>query len=44
MIQILNSENKQVIAVKIAGDISKKDIQKIHPLIHNIRNKGMKVR
>lgn len=44
MIQILNSENKQVIAVKIAGDISKKDIQKIHPLIHNVRNKGMKVR
>ena len=44
MIQILNSENEQVIAVKIKGDISKKDVQKIHPIIHNITNKGMKVR
>ena len=44
MIQILDSEKEQVIAVKIEGNISKKDIQKIHPLIHNITNKGMKVR
>lgn len=44
MIQIINSENEQVIAAKITGDISKKDVQKIHPLIHNIVNNRMKVR
>lgn len=44
MIQILNSEKEQVIAVKIEGNISKKDIQKIHPLIHNITSKGLKIR
>ncbi|AVR46559.1 STAS/SEC14 domain-containing protein [Christiangramia fulva] len=44
MIQILNSGNEQVIAVKITGTINEKDVQKIHPLIHNIRNKGLKVR
>jgi len=44
MIQIINSKNEQVIAIKIRDDINKKDVQKIHPLIHNITNKGMKVR
>ena len=34
MIQILNSENEQVVAVKIKGDIGKKDVEKIHALIH----------
>ena len=43
MIQILNIENENVIATKITGKITKKDIEKIHPLIHNIIEKGHKV-
>ncbi|BAO56109.1 SpoIIAA family protein [Nonlabens marinus] len=43
MIQILNSDKENVIAARITGTISKKDVEKIHPLIHNIVEKGKQV-
>jgi len=43
MVQIINSEKENLIAAKISGKISKNDVEKIHPLIHNIINKGQKV-
>lgn len=43
MIQLLNMEKENVIAAKINGKITKGDIEKIHPLIHNIIQKGHKI-
>lgn len=43
MIQILNTEKDNLISAKISGKISKNDVEKIHPLIHNIIEKGKKV-
>ncbi|HEA21967.1 hypothetical protein LCGC14_0450330 [marine sediment metagenome] len=43
MIQILNIEKENLIATKINGKITKRDIEKLHPLIHNIVEKGNKV-
>lgn len=43
MIQIINTEKDNLISAKISGKISKNDVEKIHPLIHNIIEKGKKV-
>ena len=43
MIQIINTEKDNLISAKISGEISKNDVEKIHPLIHNIIEKGKKV-
>ena len=43
MIQVLDIEKENLIAAKVNGKITKKDIEKIHPLIHNIIRKGHKV-
>ncbi|WP_298350555.1 STAS/SEC14 domain-containing protein [uncultured Dokdonia sp.] len=43
MIRILNTEKDNLISAKISGKISKNDVEKIHPLIHNIIEKGKKV-
>lgn len=43
MIYILNSEKDNLIAAKISGKISKEEVQKLHPLIHKIKDKNKKV-
>lgn len=43
MIQLLNTKKENLIAAKINGKITKSDIQKIHPIIHNIIEKGHRV-
>ena len=44
MLQIIELTNDNVIASKASGKLRKEDIEKIHPLIHAILDKGMKVR
>ncbi|WP_047420379.1 STAS/SEC14 domain-containing protein [Cellulophaga sp. Hel_I_12] len=44
MLQIIELTNDNVIASKAYGKLRKEDIEKIHPLIHAILDKGMKVR
>ena len=43
MIQVLDIEKENLIAAKVNGKITKKDIEKIHPLIHNIIGKYHKL-
>lgn len=43
MIQLLNTKKENLISAKISGKISKNDLEKMHPLIHNIINKEKKV-
>jgi len=43
MIQILEITKDNLIAAKLEDKISKKDVEKIHPLIHNIVEKGKRV-
>lgn len=43
MIKIKNTKRENLISAKISGKISKADVEKIHPLIHNIIQKGKKV-
>lgn len=43
MIQIFNSEKDNLIAAKVSGEISKEEVQKIHPLIHEVNDKNKKV-
>ena len=43
MIQIINTGKDNLISAKISGKILKNDVEKIHPLIHNIIKKGKKV-
>ena len=43
MIQFIETKKENLIAAKINGKISKTDVEKIHPLIHNIIEKGKKV-
>lgn len=42
MIHILETQKDALIAVKLEGKISKSDVEKIHPLIHKIIEKGKK--
>jgi hypothetical protein len=42
MLQIISSDKENVIAARITKKVSKNDVEKIHPLIHNIVDKGMK--
>lgn len=44
MLQIIELQGKNIVATKASGKLNKKDIEKIHPLIHAILDKGMKVR
>ena len=44
MLQILELTNKNLIATEASGKLTAKDIEKIHPLIHAILDRGMKVR
>lgn len=43
MIHLLNSEKENLIAAKVSGEISKEEVQKLHPLIHEIIDKNKKV-
>lgn len=43
MVQILHSEKDNLISVKLTGKISENDVEKIHPIIHRIIEKGKKV-
>ncbi|WP_026914591.1 STAS/SEC14 domain-containing protein [Christiangramia portivictoriae] len=43
MIQLLNSEKDNLISAKISGKISRDEVEKLHPLIHDIIKKGKKV-
>ncbi|WP_124979861.1 SpoIIAA family protein [Nonlabens xiamenensis] len=43
MIQIINLDKENVIAARISDKVSKNDVEKIHPLIHDIIDKVMKV-
>lgn len=43
MIQINKPEKDNLISATISGKISKSDVDKIHPLIHKIIEKGNKV-
>jgi hypothetical protein len=42
MIQLLDSDKENLIAAKISGKISKEEVEKIHPLIHEIIDKNKK--
>ena len=42
MIHFLNAEKDKQIAAKISGKITKEEVQKVHPLIHEIINKNKK--
>lgn len=44
MLQIIELQEKNIIATKASDKLRKEDIEKIHPLIHAILDKGMKVR
>ena len=44
MLTILEFTKNNVIATKAKENLTEADIQKIHPLIHNIMNRGQKVR
>ena len=41
--QIMETKEENLIAAKISGKISKKDVERFHPLIHNTIEKGQKV-
>ena len=43
MIEILNLEQKNLIAAKISGRLTTQDVKKIHPLIHSVLDNGSKV-
>ena len=43
MIQLINSKNENLIAVKLEGKISKEDVEQVHPLIHKILKTNNKV-
>ena len=44
MLQIIELTKNNLIATKASGKLRKEDIEKIHPLIHAILDRGMKVR
>lgn len=44
MLQILEFTENNIIATKAEDNLAETDIQKIHPLIHNIINRGEDVR
>ncbi|MEQ9438440.1 MAG: STAS/SEC14 domain-containing protein [Cyclobacteriaceae bacterium] len=44
MLQILGFTKDNIIATQAEGSLNEQDVQKIHPLIHNIINRGLKVR
>ena len=44
MLQIIELKEKNIVATKASGKLRNEDIEKIHPLIHAILDKGMKVR
>lgn len=43
MIQFLNSEKDNLIAAKVSDKVSREDVEKVHPLIHEILKKHEKV-
>ena len=44
MLQITDIKRDNVIATIASGKLQQQDIEKIHPLIHIILDRGMKVR
>lgn len=44
MLQVLGFTKDNIIATKANGNLSEQDVRKIHPLIHNIIDRGQKVR
>jgi hypothetical protein len=43
VIELLDFEQKYLVAAKISGKLNEQDIKKIHPLIHDILECGRKV-
>ena len=43
MLQKINLEQENLIAAKISGKLTEQDMRKLHPLFHNIIEKGHKV-
>lgn len=44
MLQILELTRDNIICTKADGNLSENDVEKVHPLIHNILDKGRKVK
>ena len=44
MLQIIEISGDNIIATRASGNLTEKDIEKIHPLIHSILDKDLKVR
>ena len=44
MLQITDIKSETVVATIASGKLSQHDLEKIHPLIHSILEKGLKVR
>jgi len=44
MLQIIDIKRDNVIATIATGKLQQQDIEKVHPIIHSILNKGLKVR
>tara|TARA_R110002049_G_scaffold28324_5_gene97446 strand:- start:43 stop:387 length:345 start_codon:yes stop_codon:yes gene_type:complete len=44
MLQIIDIKHDNVMATIATGKLQQQDIEKVHPIIHSILNKGLKVR
>ena len=44
MLQITDIKSENVVTTKASGKLNQYDFEKIHPLIHSILDKGLKVR
>lgn len=40
MLSIINTEKDNLIAAQVSGKMTKADVEKIHPMIHQVLNKG----
>ncbi len=43
MLSIINTEKENLIAARLSGTLNKADLEKVHPLIHQVINNGHKV-
>ncbi len=43
MLQIIEISGDNIIATRASGDLSEMDIEKVHPIIHAILDKGLNV-
>ena len=44
MLQIIEISGDNIIATRASGDLTEMDIEKVHPIIHAILDKGLNVR